>query len=383
MNGLLAEFVSSNQYDLSGSADITRNPDGIPIECEQYPPAKPDLSPLGNVTVIKEPPKAKDMNSIDALVVAGIEQHQYLLSMVSGAEGFNFDGFKQTAGELFNHVKFAAGETFKYSAEGYNKLSRAILATYGTHKQALYVLKRDLGRNGVNADKPFTGALASSLTSTGKPEDYLDDIVILLKALESLKKHTQDVNAYLESLLVLVKRIGSVKDTAEAVELIDRYNTHKKPLWTLPEHPTDTMSVSEVLPAGKVFKFEHDKNNHVKYSMSGDKPAGESREGGIDQVMLSKAIQETERVNEHLTFFSKQLTTYLSFIKRWGEAVKTSIGHLENNDEIGDTVKRKLEQMMDGPEEYLLFYSGFLPKVVAYTDRFVQDSIGLGGKLIN
>lgn len=382
MGRVNALFIATNQYDLNGSADITRNPAGIPIASEQYPPATPDLGPLGDAQVMTELPKAKDSDSLNALRVAGLETHAILLDDLAGLESFTEDlGTKLS--NAFSASKFAAGETFKFLDNGFNKLTRTLFASYGTSKQSLYVLKRDLSRNGLKEEFSFSASLASALTSTGKPQDFIRDTGDLLKATQSLKAHCVEVNGYLESLLGEVKKISSLKSNTDAVALVGAVDRLTKPLWKLPNHPSSTTSVSDVLPGGKVFKFEHTEQKNVKYSMSGDKPSGDSADDPFSKTDLDQAIKNLDQVNELISYFSRQLKTYLAIIKRWGDAVKSAELALEKETEISPMVRRKLEHLMDGPEDYLLFYSGFLPKVVAYLNRVIQDSIGLTGKLIN
>lgn len=382
MGRVNALFITTNQYDLCGSANITRNADGIPIESKEYPAAKPDLSSLGDVQVMTELPKAKDNDSLHSLHIAGLETHCILMDEIAGLESFAGDlGAKVTS--LYSSAKFAAGETFKYLDNGFNKITRALFASYGNNKQSLYVLKRDLSRNGMKEEFTFSSSLASQLTSTGQPADFIRDTSDLLKATESLKSHCTEVNGYLESLLAEIKKISSLKSNQAALDLIGKYESLSKPVWKLPNHPTASVSVSDVLPGGKVFKFEHKDGNTVRYSMSGDKPSGETQQDPFNQSEYDQAIKNLASVNELISYLSRQMKIYLSVIKRWGDAVKSATAALDHESEISATVKRKLEHLMDGPEDYLLFYSGFLPKVVSYLNRVVQDSIGLSGKLIN
>ncbi len=325
------------------------------------------------------------MNERHLLYVGGLNAHHTLVSelhaldTVSGCEGFN-----DTVRSFYAKSKWAAGETFKALDAGFNKTTRTLLVKCGTNRQALSVLRRDAGRNGIKDGFELSAAQASALTSTGKPGDFIDDLKILLEELSTLKTHERDISGYLEQLLSQIKKIESVKSNEDAAKVISAYDGLDHPYWKLKYHPADGMSVSEVLPGGRVFKFEDSESGlRVKYSMSGDKPAGEAGVFAPDVNTVKTALGYIENINDLQQHFGKTLTAYLALIKRWGDAVKRAASHLDGDVDVSATLKHKLDSMMDGPEDYLLFYSGFLPRVVSYTDRLIQDCIGISGKLIN
>ncbi len=325
------------------------------------------------------------MSERHLLHVDGLRSHHTLVGDLHALDTVNgSEGFSETVRSFYSKSKWAAGETFKALDTSFNKTTRVLLTKCGSNQQALSVLRRDVGRNGIKDGFELSAAQAGALTSAGKPEDFVGDLKILLEELTNLKKHAGEIEGYLEHLLAQIKKIESVKTSEDAVKVISACEGLNRPHWSLRYHPADGMSVSEVLPGGRVFKFEDSESGRrVKYSMSGDKPAGEAGVFAPDVNTVKTALGYIDNINDLQKHFGKTLTGYLTLIKRWGDAVKRAAAHLDGDVDVSATLKHKLDSMMDGPEDYLLFYSGFLPRVVSYTDRLIQDCIGISGKLIN
>jgi hypothetical protein len=69
---------------------------------------------------------------------------------------------------------------------------------------------------------------------------------------------------------------------------------------------------------------------------------------------------------------------YLAFLKSWAEMVKVvdeALGKLEFK--VSKSALKEAEKLLEGNHGALAFYSGFTPRVVGYTDRYIHGVLGV------
>lgn len=317
--------------------------------------------------------------------ISGLEEHQELiestgtLRYVVGNEGF-LDTTKSVGGRIIDFTGAAASAAIKSLDEGFHVTTRKIATRFGSNKQGISVILRDIPRNGIKSEFNLSGLMLGSLTSDGYPSSILKDVEVLSNTLGEIEKYVKEVSSDLEAKLNLVKRITAIKTNEDAIKIIQEFGSLAVPTINLGS-VDDTMTSSPTLPGNKQIEFELTKTPN--YSMSGTKVTAASKELGFNEQELKSWLSSADKINSHHQTVSKHLTDYVQFIKRWGEAVKSSSRSIDSKEYLSESVGRQLERIMDGNGLYLVFYVGFLPKLIGYTDKYIQDVLGTASKLLN
>lgn len=310
------------------------------------------------------------------------------LSSVSGNEDFSDtakealkSGFISLGGGVLSASKWVGGQALDLFTKG--------ISSAGSQLMKVFESNEGLIRRIRNASKEesysfsFSVAQLGNLTSTGHWKDFERDLDILLHTLESTWKHSKDVQEYLNKQLVVARKFKGAKTNDAVLKIVDEFHDITYPKWALPERNGNTMLLSDVLPGGKVFKFEsHADAGKVEYSMSGDKPAGESSDVDLSKSEINAILSKLDKVNALHKAMKQAYDSYLSFIKDWGSMVKAVDTSLGESEQLSGHVVGEAEKLLGGSATALAFYSGFCPRVVNYTDKYIHGVLGVLAKVI-
>lgn len=211
------------------------------------------------------------------------------------------------------------------------------------------------------------------LTSDGDLDTFERDMDALLANLTLIDKHGKDLIAFLDKRMGILRELKSVKTTEDVFKVIDKYGAVEYPALAL-KHNRDKEHWSDQLPNGKVFAFQEGTN---KYLMSGDSPEGSASSLTLSKSEVSNLLNKLDKVNGMHKRFKSNYDSYLTFIRSWAEMVKTVEGNLGGLDKVSKSALGEAEKFLGGDPDVLAFYSGFTPRVVSYTDRYIHGVLGV------
>lgn len=283
---------------------------------------------------------------------------------------------------LMNIASWAGGKTIPVIRESFGNANRTLTVNFGTNSMGINKIINDLKSKNPKADFDIPAATVASLTSTGKMSDFRGDLEDMKKTIDLVYNHTKDVDGYLRQRLAIMKELTGTLNNEKAANVLNKLNTLKKPQLRFPNHPSENTFVSEVLPGGKVLKFTATSNGESEYSMSGDKPSGDISSNPYGSSEWSECLKRLLGINEANKSIIKINESYVKFINDWGTAVKSLSDSIEKQDGLSVSFKRDIERLMSGDKDYLLFYSGFLPRVISHVNAVIANTLKLVTKLI-
>lgn len=310
------------------------------------------------------------------------------LSAVSGNEEFADDakealksGFISLGQGVLSASKWVGGQALDLFTKSISSAGSQLMKVFESNEGLI----RKIRNAASEPSYSFTLSVAQvgNLTSTGHWKDFEHDMDTLLATLESTWKHSKDVNEYLNKQLVCARKLKGAKSNDALLKVMDEFDDITYPKWNLPERNGNTMLLSDVLPEGKVFKCNYDADaGKVEYSMSGDKPAGESSDVELSKSELGTILSKLDKVNALHKAMKQAYDSYLSFIKDWGSMVKSVDSGLGEAEGLSGHVVGEAEKLLGGDAKALSFYSGFCPRVVNYTDKYIHGVLGVLAKVI-
>ncbi|EBV8434215.1 hypothetical protein AVA65_08190 [Salmonella enterica subsp. enterica serovar Minnesota] len=326
------------------------------------------------------------------------ESHQQLMELgkildmdldtVSGNEEFADDakaalksGFISLGGGVLSASKWVGGQALNLFTKGISSAGTQLMKVFENNEGLI----RKIRSAASEPSYSFTLSVAQlgNLTSTGHWKDFEHDMDTLLHTLESTWKHSKDVQEYLNKQLICARKLKGVKANDAVLKVMDEFEAITYPKWNLPERNGNTMLLSDVLPEGKVFKCNYDADaGKVEYSMSGDKPAGESSDVELSKSEIGAILSKLDKINGLHKAMKQAYDSYLSFIKDWGSMVKTVDTALSETEGLSGHVVGEAEKLLGGDAKALAFYSGFCPRVVNYTDKYIHGVLGVLAKVI-
>lgn len=318
-----------------------------------------------------------------SLIQRGLQEHHDLvdhfkyIESVEGSESL-LDDIKPFATKALSLSSSLSGKAVNQIDQLFRNGSRKVMVKFGTNRQALSVILRDIPKEGVKENYDLPISFINQVTSEGQLSNVIEDAKTLQKTLTVFENHLKELDGYLKLQLGIIKKIGSVKRNEDGITLIHQYDELSYPTVNFP-HTEDNRLISHVLPGGKHLEFN--KQTHT-YSMSGEKPNG-SAQALSSESEITTWLKAVEGVNHHLQSLTKYMYDYNSFVKEWSLTVKRVYGELDQQDQISDNVKRQLEKMLNGNVASMQLYSGLLPRLIGYTDKYVQDVLSAANKLLN
>lgn len=285
---------------------------------------------------------------------------------VAGNEAFA-DSMSQLGSGLLSVTKWVGGKTLSALTSGIKAAGNQLSKTFDDNKSYIKRLIVDTSKADEHTLK-LTAAQVALITCKGDPDNISRDMDVLIKNLEALDKHTKAVQDHLDAQLIAVKKLKDAKHTDDVFKVIDAVSKLKYPAF----------AASDVLPGGKEWTFSDADGSSPKYSMSGDSPAGEGASLSFSKSSAAELLNKLDKVNSLHQRVKAAYEGYLSFIKSWSDMVKgvdETLTSLEYR--VSKSALKEAEKLLEGNHGALAFYSGFTPRVVGYTDRYIHGVLGV------
>lgn len=297
--------------------------------------------------------------------------------VVMGAEDFQEKAMESlmTVGRgLFSVSKWVGGKAIDGFFKGVTAAGNQIVKSFSTNEGLIKNILKDAGKV-AGKEINVTAAKVALITSTGNPDHILEDMEILIKTLEVFDSHQKDVMAYLDKELITLKKLKSAKKGEQIHAVVDEFNELNYPDFKLGNKMGDAFK-SDVLPGGRYFIY-NSKDDKPVYSIAGEIPKGEGKALTMSKDEVSAILNKLDKVNAMHNRVKESYDDYLGFIRSWAEMVKGVDGNLAQLDTVSKTVIAEAEKLMAGNMGALAFYSGFTPRVVSYTDKYIHGVLGV------
>lgn len=334
------------------------------------------------------------MSELKRLYIQGLENHAELLEkntqlilwsdrLMDGRVDGNEDmgaalttlgeGFKALGGGMFSVVSWVGGKTA--SALGTVLGGAGNLLSHAFSDNDV-LIKKIIQSFASSDDKEvdFSAAKIALLTSDGDLDTFERDMEALVDNLALIDKHGKDLITFLDKRMVILRKLKDVKTTEDVFKVIDEYDRENYPVLPFKHHDSSDNYTSDILPNGKVFEYH---GNGNKYLMSGDSPEGSATSMTVSKSDVSRILTKLDKVNGMHKRFKSNYDSYLSFIRSWADMVKSVEGNLSGLERVSKSALGEAEKFLGGDPRVLAFYSGFTPRVVSYTDRYIHGVLGV------
>lgn len=296
----------------------------------------------------------------------------------NGNEEF-VDSLKDLGSGVLSVAKWVGNKTYPLFVQGVKTVGTQLSKSFDDNKS----LTSKIG-NVMKSDEEynfsFSTATMGNITSTGQWSDFGGDLDTLIKTMESYANHLHQVKDFLSKELVVARKLKSANNTNSVMSVVREFEGLKYPTYSLP-HKNGEWLLSDVLPGGKVLKFKQTENVS-DYSMSGDKPAGESHTLTASKSDVQSVLAKINKLNEIHIKVKESYADYLDFVKSWASVVEETSNALGEVSGVGTSVLNEAERILKGNPNALAFYSGFTPRVVSYVDKYIQDVLAVLSKII-
>lgn len=302
----------------------------------------------------------------------------FITSSVSGNEDFG-ESFKAFASGALSVSKWVGGKAYNLLNQGMRTAGTQLAKTFDDNKSLAARINGALKSDG-DYTFNFSSAQLGNLTSTGKWSDFNEDLDVLIKTGDLLLQHLTDVRNHLGKELAVVRKLKSANSESSINAVIQEFEQLVYPGFKLPNKNNGWL-LSYVLPGGRVIKYQA-KDTGGEYSMSGDKPAGETYTWEASKSDVQSILNKVNKLNEIHLKVKESYAYYLDFIKSWSSAVEEASKGLSETKNVSESTTQAAESLLKGNATALAFYSGFTPRVVNYVDKYIQDVLGVFSKVI-
>lgn len=297
------------------------------------------------------------------------------LQRVVGNEDFK-EGMKSLGGGALSVAKWLGGKTLSAFSAGINAAGTQLQRSFDDNKTHISKVLNASAKSEEREIK-MTASQVSALTSKGNPDTFEKDLDVFMAHLELFSKHGKEVQEFLDEQLTTVRKLKDAKHTEDVFKVIELVEKLKYPEFKLETHKGTTYT-SGLLPGGNTWSFSDPDGTAPKYIMSGDTPAGEGATLTLSKAEVSSILNKLAKVNDLHTRVKQSYDGYLSFVKSWSEMVKAvdeNLGKLEYK--VSKSALKAAGNLLEGNSGALAFYSGFTPRVVGRTDRYVHGVLGV------
>jgi len=291
---------------------------------------------------------------------------------VTGTEDF-VDHLKDLGSGMFAVSKWVGGTTIDIFGKALGAAGNGLTRAFSDNATLIKKISSALNRKEDHEVKASKDKVAA-ITCEGDFSEVGKDMDTLLSTLEQLDQHSKDVLSYLDKKLIAARKLKSVSTTDQVLGIVEEFENIKYPTFHL-AHASGETAKSDVLPGGKVWSFTGGAS--PKYSMSGDAPTGAEASTTFSQSDFGTLLNKLDKVNAMHKRLKTSYDSYLTFIKSWGEMVKSVEANLNKLDKVSQTAHSEAEKILAGDTSALAFYSGFTPRVVSYTDRYIHGVLGV------
>lgn len=333
------------------------------------------------------------MSSTKLLYIQGLEGHLERLEesrilMLAGREfggctedTITVDGnedlkmvTQQLGSGLFSVSKWIGGQSLKLFTSALDQAGKSLIKTFGDNEVLIRKITQSLSNDGETEYKVPAEKL-NLITSDGDIDSLNSDLDSLIATLTALQTHNREVLNYLDKKLFIARKLKSVTNSAGVFTVAEEFNELSYPPFKLPTHKGDSF-ISRELPSGKVFEYKS-VDGKPTYLISGDKPAGAGTSITLTKSQVSTLLTKLGKVNSLHKDLKGFYEGYLGFLKSWTEMVKAVDGSLAKVKWLSNTATGEVEKILAGESNTLAFYSGFTPRVVGYTDRYIHGVLGV------
>ena len=297
------------------------------------------------------------------------------IQRVTGNEDFK-EGMKSLGGGALSVAKWLGGKTLTAFSAGITAAGTQLQRSFDDNKTHISKVLSSSSK-GDSRELKLTAAQVSALTSKGDPDTFEKDLDVYMAHLEGFYKHGKEVQEFLDEQLVAVRKLKDAKHTDDVFKVIETVEKLTYPAFKLESHKGSTYT-SALLPGGTTWIFSDPDGTAPKYIMSGDTPAGEGATLTFSKAEVSSILNKLGKVNDLHQRVKQSYDGYLSFVKSWSEMVKTvdeNLGKLEYK--VSKSALKAAGNLLEGNTGALAFYSGFTPRVVGRTDRYVHGVLGV------
>lgn len=292
---------------------------------------------------------------------------------VSGNEDLKMAS-QQLGSGLFQFSKWLGGHSLKLFTSALDEAGKGLIKAFGDNEVLIRKITQGLSSESETEYKVSAEKL-NLITSDGDIDSLNSDLDTLIATLSSLQTHNRDVLNYLDKKLFVARKLKGVSNSAGVFTIAEEFKELSYPAFKLSNHKGDTY-LSKELPGGKVFEFKSD-GDKPAYLISGDKPAGAGTSITLSKSQVSALLTKLGKVNSLHKDLKGFYESYLGFLKSWTEMVKTVDGSLAKVKWLSNTATGEVEKILAGESNTLAFYSGFTPRVVGYTDRYIHGVLGV------
>lgn len=284
------------------------------------------------------------------------------------------DGCETFLSDVLGKLKQAGSKVGEDAGEliskGVRTAKSGIIKTLGTRRMFIAHLYNRLNKDTLKDELTFNTAFLKKVTRDGQPSDILPALVELQKTMDIFKSFLQDVEAYSSKELALLGRIADIKDTDDAVSILNGLDALKFAEFPLPESNMKNTVSSHMLPGGKMVWFDSrsDKASLVNFVT----PAEEITESfAKDDVKV--ILTKLNKLVETYQYVVKALDQYENYTKKFNTVLGKSFAHLDTlKGTLSAALLTDLRSRLEGNAKVFTLYSGFLPQLMIYLDDYVD-----------
>lgn len=334
------------------------------------------------------------MSELKWLHVQGLENHNELVEFttelqklsvhvnnaITGTEGYQEvlgtlgHGMGSLGSGLLTTVGWVGGKTVGIFANVLGGAGNLLSKAFSDNDVLIKKVVQQFSR-AEEHEVSFSKANVNLLTADGNLDDLNKDMDNLIHTLELIDKHSKELHTYLDARMGVLRGLRGIDNTEQVYALIDKHDAIKYPVLDFSHHMRDGAYQSDVLPGGKVLEFYEPPQ--VKYLMNGDTPDGASANLSMSKSEVSALLTKLDKVNGMHKRFKAAYEDYLNFIKSWGDMVRSVEGNMSKLDKVSKSALKDAEKLLGGEPTALAFYSGFTPRVISYTDRYIHGVLGV------
>jgi hypothetical protein len=293
---------------------------------------------------------------------------------VDGNEEF-MDNVKELGSGLLSASKWVGGKTIDLFGKALGAAGSGLYRAFSDNDTLIRKLMQNFSKV-EDHELELSKTTIALLTANGDIGHIGHDMDTLLSALDSLDKHSKDILSYLDKQLLVARKLKGVSSAENIFAIVEEFEAVKYPTFKLP-HSKGTSTYSDTLPGGKVWECVYGDGASPKYVIGGDAPAEAGSSVTLSKSEVSAILTKLDKINSMHKRLKSSYDGYLSFIKSWGEMVKSVDANLSKLDKVSSSAMSEAEKLLGGEANALAFYSGFTPRVVSYTDRYIHGVLGV------
>lgn len=293
---------------------------------------------------------------------------------VEGNEDF-MENVKELGSGMFEVSKWVGGKTIDLFGKALGAAGSGLYRAFSDNDTLIRKLTQNFSKiedHELNLSKT-TIAL---ITANGDIGHIGHDMDTLLSSLDILDKHSKEILSYLDKQLLVARKLKGASSSENIFAIVEEFEAVKYPAFKLP-HSKGTSTYSDTLPGGKVWECVYGDGKSPKYVIGGDAPAEAGSSVTLSKSEVNALLNKLDKINSMHKRLKTSYDSYLSFIKSWGEMVKTVDANLTKLDKVSSSAMAEGEKLLSGEANALAFYSGFTPRVVSYTDRYIHGVLGV------